>query len=309
MHKLNGASVLVTGGAGTLGRAFVRRALDLEARAVTVYSRDESKHARMRAEFGDDARLRFVVGDVRDFDRLYTASSGTDVLVHAAAMKRVDACEENVVEAISTNVVGTVNAAAAVRGVGVLISTDKAVEPVGVYGTTKFMAEQLWTRLAGRGGACLAVLRLGNLVGSTGSVVELWRSQVARGEPITVTEPTATRFWIRVERAAHDVVEVIDSVVENGGIAVPLIGSASVGRLAGAVAPGAEQRRVGLRPGEKMHEALLAPHEYERAYRHVTESGALYVVGRSAAPGGPLAFVYDSDSLQMSDDALAGLLA
>lgn len=278
--NLKNHSVLVTGGTGTIGRAFVERSLELGARHVLVYSRDEAKQATMRAELTDE-RLDFLLGDVRDADRIRYAIAGVHLVLHAAAMKRVDSCEENPTEAVATNITGSLNVLRACRGRALMISTDKAVHPSSVYGTTKLAAEQLWTRW--RGGCQASVFRCGNVLGSTGSVIARWKEQVARGEPISMTDPAATRFWIGLPR----MVELIGFAVQRmkgGEIFVPRLRSSGVRELASAIGASAERAAViGLRRGEKKHEALLDEHELE----DVHDDGPFWII--DPARRGPVA--------------------
>lgn len=274
--------MLVTGGVGSFGRAFVARALEDGARRVVVYSRDEAKQAAMRAAM-PDPRIRWFIGDVRDFDRLTDAVRGCEVVVHAAAMKRIETCEENPREAVATNITGTVNVARAcvVEGVrrAVLLSTDKAACPNTLYGATKLCAERLWLAsnvYAAGTPTRLAATRYGNVLGSTGSVVPVWRAQAARGEALTMTDPAMTRFWMPMDAAVALVLLAL-SEMRGGEVFVPKIGAASISTLADAVAPNthkAWRRLTGLRPGEKMHEMLVSAEEA----RHTHDAGTHYVI-------------------------------
>jgi UDP-N-acetylglucosamine 4,6-dehydratase len=276
---LAGRSVLVTGGSGAFGNAFVRRALEDGARRVVVFSRGEAKQAEMRAEINDD-RARFVIGDVRDADRVLDACRGVDYVIHAAAMKRVESCERDPVEAVKTNIVGTLHVARACieRGVqrAVILSTDKAAAPATLYGCTKLAAERAWlaanvyaagtqTRFSGT--------RYGNVVGSTGSAVPTWRAQAQRGEAITITDPAMTRFYMPMSDAVNLVVRALTEM-RGGEVYVPRIAAASVGELAVATAPGATWRTIGVRGQEKMHETLISADE--APYAH--DLGDCYVI-------------------------------
>ena len=300
-------NVLVTGGTGSFGQAFVRYILDHEhPTTVRVLSRSESKQAEMRAAF-NDPRLRFLVGDVRDRDRLFYACRGVDTVVHAAALKRVDDCEDNPDEAVLTNVHGTRNLrdACIERGVSkaVFLSTDKAAEPNTLYGGTKFVAERLWlaSNVYSAGTPTrFAATRYGNVIGSTGSVVPLWRKQAASGE-LTVTDPGMSRFLMPMS-AAVSLVMLAITHMRGGEVFVPKIGAAPITTLARAVAPGCSFRITGIRPGEKMHECLIGQDEARNAH----DAGSCYIIEPSTvtwatrtpcpAPLVPAGFTYRSDN-------------
>jgi len=279
---LTDKTLLITGGTGTLGHALVRELLpreDCPARIV-ILSRDEYKQAQMRAEFEDDDRLRFFLGDVRDKDRLLMAFRGVDYVIHAAAMKRIEACEYDSFEAVRTNVFGAENVIEAalerdVRRV-VAVSTDKAVEPANLYGTTKACAERLFigaNAYAGDRRTRFSVIRYGNVFGSRGSVVELWRRQAAADGQVTLTAEGMTRFWLTPADAAAAVLGALFSG-EGGEIFVPKLRSCFVADLARVVAPAAWVRVTGIRPGEKLHECLIS----EEEARRTTDRGSRYVI-------------------------------
>lgn len=301
--------ILVTGGTGSFGRAFVRHVLDHgHPTSIRVLSRSESKQADMRAEFGDNARLRFLVGDVRDRDRVLDACRGVDTVIHAAALKRVDTAENDPIEAVRTNIDGTVSVARACveRGVekAVFLSTDKASEPNTLYGGTKFVAERLWlaSNVYSAGTVTrFSATRYGNVLGSTGSVVPLWRKQ-ASGSEITVTDPAMGRFWMRMSDAVELVMLALTHM-RGGEVFVPKIGAAPVGTLAQAVAPGCTFRVTGIRAGEKMQESLIGPDEARNAH----DAGSCYIIEPATvtwatnrpgcpAPLVPPGFVYRSDT-------------
>ena len=303
---LTGKSVLVTGGTGSFGNAFVRRLLaDHKPERVIVFSRDEQKHYAMQSEI-IDKRLRFFVGDVRDRDRLRRALSGVQIVVHAAAMKHVPLAEYNPTEAVQTNIMGAMNLVDAVldRKVErvVALSTDKAASPVNLYGATKLCMEKLLVAAnaySGSDGTIFDVVRYGNVLGSMGSVVPLFQRQRAAGE-LTVTDPDMTRFWIGMDRAV-DLVLLALRHGFGGGVFVPRIPASTIAVLAEAIAPGVPVRVVGIRPGEKRHEALITPDEAH----HVVAYDDVYVIkpsfawgGRSLPPGGeamPTGFNFSSD--------------
>lgn len=269
-------SWLITGGTGTAGQALVRRLLaDSGVRRIVIYSRDELKQAQMCAAVADP-RLRFFLGDVRSRTRLEQALRGVQVVVHAAALKRVEACERDPDEAVATNIQGTMNVAhAAIRAHVwrcLLLSTDKAPSAHTLYGMTKAVAERVWIQSNVYAAGQLtrfAATRYGNVLTSRGSVLETFRCQHAQGVPLTLTSETATRFWMTIDQAV-DLILLALTRMRGGEIFVPQIGSASVLDLARAVvgpdvyAPG--HVVTGLRPGEKLHECLISPEEARQTY-------------------------------------------
>jgi len=259
---LEGKSVLITGGTGSFGKKFVRHVLDrFNPRRVIVFSRDELKQFEMEREFSDE-RLRFFIGDVRDRDRLYRAFAGVDLVVHAAALKQVPACEYNPFEAVKTNVLGAQNIieAAIDRGVRrvVALSTDKAASPVNLYGATKLCSDKLFiagNSYAGSRETRFSVVRYGNVVGSRGSVIPLFKKQRKTGV-ITITDPRMTRFWITLEQGVQFVLNCLASM-HGGETFVPKIPSMKVTDLSEAIAPGCRREFIGIRPGEKLHEVMI----------------------------------------------------
>lgn len=208
-------SVLITGGSGFLGRALTKHLLAGGIRRVRIYSRGEFAQARMAAEFQDD-RLGFFIGDVRDQDRLERAMQGIECVVHAAALKRIEVGAYNPDEMVKTNVIGSMNVIEAARrarvGKIVFVSSDKAYQPVSPYGQSKALAESLFLAVNRMNlGPRVAVCRYGNVAGSTGSVIPLWRQQIAAGEPITIRGMDTTRFWMTIDQAVELVVRAIDS--------------------------------------------------------------------------------------------------
>jgi UDP-N-acetylglucosamine 4,6-dehydratase len=276
---LNGRTILLTGGTGSFGRAFI----DVTAErypdsVIRIFSRDELKQSEVRAAYGD-GRLRYLIGDVRDGDRLRRAAEGCDVIVHAAAMKQVPACEYNPFEAVQTNVHGAQNVVDAAIDTGVervvALSTDKAVNPVNLYGATKLCAEKIVVQgnaYASGHNTRLACVRYGNVIGSRGSVVPLFRHQRDQGE-ITITDERMTRFWITLPQAVDLVLHALEHM-EGGEVFVPRIPSMRVVDLAEALAPGVPTRVVGIRPGEKLHELLITGDEA----RHTVRMGDVYVI-------------------------------
>jgi UDP-N-acetylglucosamine 4,6-dehydratase/5-epimerase len=320
---LGGSTILLTGGTGSFGNAFIVRMLAEQPDVIIrVYSRDELKQSEMRARFGDDRRLRFLIGDVRDRSRLTRAAQGVDLIIHAAAMKQVPACEYNPFEAVRTNVLGAqhvVDAAIDARVAKVVaLSTDKAVNPVNLYGATKLCAERIVVQgntYASQFVTRLACVRYGNVIGSRGSVVPLFQQQSKTGE-LTITDRRMTRFWITLDQAVDLVLFAVANMT-GGEVFIPKIPSMRITDLAAAVAPGVPCRVVGIRAGEKLHEVLLTADEA----RHTIDAGAVYVVlpeqpfwaGKPDwIQGQPLAegFAYSSDGNErwLSASQLDGLL-
>jgi UDP-N-acetylglucosamine 4,6-dehydratase len=263
--------ILITGGTGSFGTAFLRTLLaEHEPAAVRIYSRDELKQYNLQRTVDGDERARFLIGDVRDAKRLEMAMRGVDVVVHAAALKQVPACEYNPFEAVKTNIHGAENIVAAAIANDVprtlALSTDKAVNPVNLYGATKLAAEKIVTQgnaYAGGSPARFATMRYGNVVGSRGSVIPLFKAQAREGE-LTITDEAMTRFWITLEQAVEFVVSCL-GLMRGGEVFVPRIPSMKVLEMADAIAPHATRRIIGIRPGEKVHEVLLTEDESRRA--------------------------------------------
>src|SRR4051794_7693481 len=268
----NDKTILVTGGTGSFGTRFISHLLEEHSpRAIRVFSRDELKQWDLQRRFADDDRLRYLIGDVRDADRLVRATRGVDVIVHAAALKHVPVCEYNPFEAVRTNVHGAENVVAAAIAndvpLTINLSTDKAVNPVNLYGATKLAAEKIINQgnaYAADSPARFASVRYGNVVGSRGSVVPLFKRQAESGV-ITVTDERMTRFWITLDQAVQF---VVDSALRmNGGETfIPRIPSMRVTDMAEALAPEAEKKVIGIRPGEKLHELLVTEDESRHAY-------------------------------------------
>jgi UDP-N-acetylglucosamine 4,6-dehydratase len=266
----SGTSVLVTGGTGSFGNKLVEIMLSrYRPRRLVVFSRDELKQSEMIARFNDPA-LRFFVGDVRDQARLERAMHGIDVVFHAAALKQIPSCEYNPFEAIQTNVIGAENVISAAIDAGVkrvvMISTDKAVNPINLYGATKLCAEKLFVQGNAYGygrGTVFGVVRYGNVIGSRGSVIPIFASQRAQGV-VTVTDPGMTRFWIRLDQGVAFAIRCAE-IMGGGEIFVPKIPSMRILDLAQVVAPGCKVEFIGMRPGEKLHEVLIAEEESRQA--------------------------------------------
>lgn len=301
-------SVLVTGGTGSFGKKFAEVLLrEHNPRKLIVFSRDELKQHEMRVGGYDDVRLRYFIGDVRDVERLRRAMQGVDVVVHAAALKQVPACEYNPLEAIKTNVDGARNVIDAALDVGVprilALSTDKAVSPVNLYGATKLCAEKLFVQSNAYAGAAdirFSCVRYGNVVGSRGSVIPLFQKQRETGT-VTVTDARMTRFWLTLDQGVRFVIESIDRMV-GGEVFIPKIPSMKILDLAEAIAPGCAIREIGIRAGEKLHETLISEDEARTA----RDLGDVYLVPPTDAQwdvsyalegtGLPEGFHYSSDN-------------
>ncbi|MGE7022749.1 UDP-N-acetylglucosamine 4,6-dehydratase (inverting) [Solibacillus cecembensis] len=278
MNILEGKTVLVTGGTGSFGKKFIRKALTLGVKKVIVFSRDELKQYEMKQEFQDE-RIRFFIGDVRDKDRLYRAFDGVDIIIHAAAMKHVDACEYNPFEAIKTNIHGAQNIveAAIDRGVEkvIALSTDKACSPVNLYGATKLASDKLFVAAnayVGEKKTRFSVVRYGNVVGSRGSVVPFFK-KIRETGVVPITDGRMTRFWITLEQGVQFVLDNLERM-QGGEIFVPKIPSMNIMDLAKAIAPECDTKIVGIRPGEKLHEAMIM----EDDARHTLEYPTYYAI-------------------------------
>lgn len=301
----DGKTVLITGGTGSFGKKFVKKVLQTNVEKVIVFSRDELKQYEMGQTF-TDSRMRFFIGDVRDKERLYRAFDGVDVVVHAAALKQVGACEYNPFEAVKTNIHGAQNIveAAIDRGVEriIALSTDKACSPINLYGATKLASDKLFVAAnsyAGDKETRFSVVRYGNVVGSRGSVIPFFQ-RVKKTGRIPITDERMTRFWITLDQGVQFVLDNLQRM-EGGEIFVPKIPSMKVIDLAEAVAPECNIEIVGIRPGEKLHEAMIT----EEDSRHSLEYDNYYVIqpefswwrDKSCTEGSPLpdGFSYTSD--------------
>ncbi|MCP8617529.1 UDP-N-acetylglucosamine 4,6-dehydratase (inverting) [Salirhabdus salicampi] len=280
MKNLNGKTVLVTGGTGSFGKKFISKVLNYDVKKVIIFSRDELKQYEMAQEY-TDPRIRFFIGDVRDKDRLYRAFDGVDIVIHAAALKHVGACEYNPFEAVKTNIHGAQNIieAAIDRGVEkvIALSTDKAASPINLYGATKLASDKLFVAgnsYAGNKVTRFSVVRYGNVVGSRGSVVPFFKKLKAQGEiQLPITDERMTRFWITLEQGVQFVIDNLQRM-KGGEIFIPKIPSMKVVDLAEAIAPECEIKIVGIRPGEKLHEAMIN----EDDARQTLEYDTYYVI-------------------------------
>lgn len=316
---LSGKTILVTGATGSFGTEFIRTVLErYDVRAIRAFSRDELKQSELRRKV-DDSRLRFLLGDVRDLERLRVATRGVDVIIHAAALKQVPACELNPFEAVQTNIVGTQNVitAAIENEVSLVLglSTDKAPFSATLYGATKLVGE----RLISQAGVYvdprttrLGAVRYGNVVGSRGSVIPIFREQ-AEGGVVTITDPRMTRFWMTLAQAVEFVLSSIP-LIRDGETFVPKIPSASISDLVDVMAPDAERIITGIRPGEKLHEVLLTEDESRSAY----DAGDRYAIvpfrveplpvpsGWASLPDG-FRFASDTNNRWLKEDELRSL--
>jgi len=304
---LNGKSVLVTGGTGSFGRKFVELVLrDYRPHRLIIFSRDELKQYDMARAFPHEC-MRFFIGDVRDRDRLHRAFEGVEIVVHAAALKQVPAAEYNPLEAVKTNVLGAANVIDAALDTQVqrvvALSSDKAANPINLYGATKLCSDKLFVAANAYSGgrkARFSVVRYGNVVGSRGSVVPLFLERRGSGA-LPITDQRMTRFWITLEQGVRFVLESLDRM-RGGEIFVPKIPSMRIVDLAAAIAPECRLETVGIRPGEKLHEVMVP----EDDARNTLEFDDYFVIqpafpwwaGENAKGGRPCApgFCYSSDA-------------
>ena len=271
MSQLDGASVLITGGTGSLGKSLVHYLLtETKARRIAVFSRDELKQHDLRIHFKDDPRLRWFLGDIRDLDRLKRAFHGVDFVIHAAAQKQVDTGEYNPMEFIKTNVLGSQNVIDASIDAGVkrviALSTDKASSPINLYGATKLTADKLFVAANNYSytyGTTFSVVRYGNVMGSRGSVIPFFKNLAAQGKPLPITDLRMTRFWISIEDAVKFVIDSLE-MMTGGELYVPRIPSMKIVDLAHAVSADSKLDEIGMRPGEKLHEEMISADDSRR---------------------------------------------
>ena len=318
----DGKTILVTGGTGSFGQKFTEILLrECHPESIRIYSRGELMQMQMSQKFNDD-RLSFLIGDVRDRNRLYRAMRGVDIVVHAAAMKQVPACEYNPIEAVKTNIEGTINLidAAVDNNVNkvMLISTDKAVHPVNLYGATKMVAEKLGIQgnsYSGGKTPWFSCVRYGNVIGSRGSVIPLFKEQQKKGV-ITITDEKMTRFWISLDQGVRFVMNSIERM-KGGEIFIPKIPSMRLTDLANAIAPNVKKEYIGIRAGEKLHEVLLtedeARHAKEYDYGFVIEPEHRFwnqnnVIGGKALPEG-FRYASDTNTVWLSTEDLKKIIA
>jgi UDP-N-acetylglucosamine 4,6-dehydratase len=292
-----------------------------KVRRIAVYSRDELKQHILRNEIGEDERLRWFIGDIRDLERLKRGLHGVDFVIHAAALKQVDTGEYNPMEFIKTNVLGSQNVIDASIEVGVkkvvALSTDKASSPINLYGATKLTADKLFVAANNYShsyGTTFSVVRYGNVMGSRGSVIPFWKSLAASGQPLPITDLRMTRFWISIEQAVQFVIDSLE-MMHGGELYVPRIPSMRIVDLAYAVAPEAKLEEVGMRPGEKLHEEMISADDSRRTFL----AGSRYVVtpvvaewGYRTPEGTPmaegLAYQSQANDLWMSQEDIRNFL-
>lgn len=314
-------TVLLTGGTGSFGQKFVEIMLKkYDPAYIRVYSRGELKQVEMERKM-NNPKVRFFIGDVRDEKRLSRAMNGTDIVIHTAALKHVPVCEYNPREAVYTNIMGAMNIIDSAIDNGVekviALSTDKAAQPVNLYGATKTVAEKLFIQgntYSGYRKTRFSCVRYGNVLGSSGSVIPLFIEQAKKGE-ITITDDKMTRFWITLEQGAEFVIKCTN-LMKGGEIFVPKIPSMKITDLAEAIAPTAKRRIIGKRPGEKLHEVLVtmdeAEHTKEFSDHYVIEPEFKFWIANNQKEGKPLpaGFSYTSDNNKqwLSESDLAKLL-
>lgn len=283
---LNGKTILVTGGTGSFGKKFIQTVFEKypDVKKIIIFSRDEYKQFVMQniPEFKEHAnKLRFFIGDVRDKERLYRAFEGIDIVVHAAALKQVPACEYNPFEAVKTNIMGAQNVidAAIDKGVKrvVALSTDKACAPINLYGATKLCSDKLFiagNAYVGTKETRFSVVRYGNVAGSRGSVIPFFKKLVDEGaKELPITDMNMTRFWLKLEQAVEMVLEAIENM-QGGELYVKKIPSMKMPELAKAIAPNLAIKEVGIRPGEKIHEQMITKEDA----RNTIELDEYYVI-------------------------------
>jgi UDP-N-acetylglucosamine 4,6-dehydratase len=310
MSLLDDSSILITGGTGSLGKALVSYLLNsTKVRRVVILSRDELKQHHMRADFHDDPRLRWFLGDIRDSQRLEHAFHKVDFVIHAAALKQVDTAEYNPMEFIKTNVLGSQNVIDAAISSGVkrvvALSTDKASSPINLYGATKLTADKLFVAANNYGfgyGTAFSVVRYGNVMGSRGSVIPFFQELALQNKPLPITDQRMTRFLISLEQAVKFVINSLE-MMAGGELYVPKIPSMKIVDLAQAIAPGSEMKEIGMRPGEKLHEEMISADDSRRTF----DLGDRFIVTPVVAEWGYVApsgkkvddgFAYRSDTNQ-----------
>jgi UDP-N-acetylglucosamine 4,6-dehydratase len=315
MSLLDDSSVLITGGTGSLGKALVKYLLaETKVRRIAIFSRDELKQLNMQQELGSDPRLRWFLGDIRDLERLKRAFHSVDFVIHAAALKQVHTGEYNPMEFIKTNVLGSQNVIDAAIDTGVkrvvALSTDKASSPINLYGATKLTADKLFVAANNYSiayGTQFSVVRYGNVMGSRGSMIPIFKKLALAGGPIPITDFRMTRFLISLDQAVKFVIDSLE-MMQGGELYVPKIPSIKILELAQAIAPGVEQVEIGIRPGEKLHEEMISVDDSRRAI----SLGNRYVVTPVVAEWGyeqPLgdqmpegkAYKSDTNDLWMTD--------
>lgn len=258
---LENKRILITGGTGSLGQALVKELIPQNPLGIKIYSNEEWALADMRVRYPD---LRYIFGDIRDREMLWRAMNKIDYVIHTAALKRIEICEENPEGAINTNILGTNNVIdiAIKRGVDKVlgISSDKAVHPINLYGATKLVGEKLFINANTHGPTKFSCIRFGNFEGSRGSVIPTIEKQIAEGKPITITNKEMTRFWITLENAAKFTLDCLERM-DGGEIFIPKMTERDIMELMKVIAPDSSVEIIGTRPGEKLHELLFAEGE------------------------------------------------
>jgi len=308
VRVIDGSSILITGGTGSFGSSFLKRTLaKSDPKRVVIFSRDELKQYELRQLIGDDSRVRFFIGDIRDRDRLELALRGIDYVIHTAALKRVDTAEYNPMEYVKTNILGSENVIRASIEAGVkkiiALSTDKASSPINLYGATKLTSDKLFissNHYSAGFETRMSVVRYGNVMGSRGSVIPFFRKLALRGDPLPITDERMTRFWITLPEAVDFVIQALDSM-RGGELFVPRIPSMRVVDLAEAVAPGAPTLITGIRPGEKLHAEMISVEDAPRTIQDTDHYTVLPTVAewdyhRPAGELVPEGFSYTSDT-------------
>jgi len=318
MNFFDESSVLITGGTGSLGREMATYLLnETKVRRVVIYSRDELKQHDLRNYFGNDSRLRWFLGDVRDLDRLKRALHNVDYVIHAAALKQVDSGEYNPMEFIKTNVLGSQNLIDAAIDAGVkkivALSTDKASSPINLYGATKLTADKLFVAANNYSqayGTSFSVVRYGNVMGSRGSVIPIFKKLAAEGKKLPITDARMTRFWISKDSAVRFIAESFE-MMSGGELYVPRIPSMRLMDLVKAISPTSDFVEIGIRPGEKLHEEMISSDDSRRTFklpgRYVVtpvaaEWGYLEPIGELMPEG--VAYRSDTNDLWMSEEEL-----
>lgn len=276
----NESVVLVTGGTGSFGKEFTKiMQQEYQPKKLIIFSRDELKQHEMRVAGFNQANIRYFIGDVRDRRRLLRAMRDVDIVIHAAALKQVPACEYNPLEAVKTNINGAVNIIDTAIDGGVkkviALSTDKSVNPINLYGATKLVAEKLFVQAnaySGQDETRFSCVRYGNVVGSRGSVIPLFREQSQNGT-ITLTDERMTRFWLTLKQSVRFVIKCMD-LMRGGEVFVPRIPSMKIVDLAEVIAPNSNRKIIGIRPGEKLHEVLISRDES----RYTIEFEDMYLI-------------------------------